>query len=31
MVISNRFPMSHAAELLTGKVEGIKNVITVNK
>jgi len=31
MVISNRFPMSRAAELLTGKVEGIKNIITVNK
>lgn len=31
MVISNRFPMEHAAELLSGKQPGIKNVITVNK
>ena len=30
-MISNRFPIDYAAEPLTGKVGGIKNVIAVNK
>ena len=30
-MISNRFPIEYAAEPLTGKVGGIKNVIAVNK
>jgi threonine dehydrogenase-like Zn-dependent dehydrogenase len=31
MLISNRFPIDYTGEILTGKVPGIKNVITVNK